>query len=188
MMERQKTAVIDFDNTISGYDKWRGEGIMGPIVPYCKDAVNELKEWGWRVVVFTTRGNVAQVQSWLASNGLGWCKVNSTAHNPPGTSHKPIGEVYFDDRDAHCVGVIPYNWHRAMARVRNKYQPRLDTYIDDAQGWASWYTRYLIAPGVRRRFARELPLQLDLIKLRASGKDELANQIEREAYADPFGI
>ena len=188
MVGRQKTAVVDFDNTVSGYDKWRGENVMGPIVPYARDALNEMLMWGWRIVVFTTRGNTDAIKLWLHKNGLNLCEVNSTAHNPPGTSHKPIGEVYFDDRDAHCVGRVPYNWHRAMARVRKRYQPRLDTHIDDASAWASWWTRYLIAPGVRRDFARELPLQLDLMKLRAEGKNETADAIKREAYADPFGM
>ncbi len=188
MAERQKTAVVDFDNTISGYDKWRGKDVFGPPVPYALDALKELREWGWRVVIFTTRQVTPALRGWLSKNGFGWCAVNSTDHNPPDTSNKPIGEVYFDDRDAHCVGRMPYNWHRAMARVRKRYQPRLDTHIDDASAWASWWTRYLIAPGVRRDFARELPLQLDLIKLRAEGKHDIADGIEREAYADPFGM
>ena len=183
-----KTAVVDFDNTVSGYDRWRGPGVMGPMVPYAKDALEELREWGWRVVVFTTRGHKGLVWGWLEAHGLGWCEVNSTAHNPPECSQKPIGEVYFDDRDAHCVGETPYNWHKAMSRVRKRYQPRLDTHIDDVSVWSNWGVRYFVAPGVRRDFARELPLQLDLIKLRAEGKDEIASQIEREAFADPQGM
>lgn len=188
MPQKRETAVVDFDNTLSGYDKWRGDDVMGPIVPYAKDALLEMREWGWRVVVFTTRGDINMVKAWLAHNGIEWCEVNSTSHNPPGTSAKPIGTVYFDDRDAHCVGAVPYNWHGAMARVRKIYQPRLDTEIDDASTWSSLWIRYLIAPGVRRAFARELPLLLDLIELRKRGKEQLANQIESEAYIDSFGM
>lgn len=189
MGDHQKTAVVDFDNTLSGYDKWRGPKVFGPIIPYAKDALEELREWGWRIVVFTTRGDVDSVVRWLLDHGFGPCEVNETAHNPPGCStKKPIGEVYFDDRDAHCMGKMPYNWHRAMARVRRRYQPRLDTYIDDASAWAHWWVRYFVAPGVRRRFARGLPLQLDLIHLRAEGKGELASQIERESFADSQGM
>ena len=160
-MTTMPTAVVDFDNTLSGYDKWRGPDSFGPIVPFAKDAIDEMHAWGWDVVVFTTRANVVQIESWLNANGLGRCKVNSTDHNPPGTSNKPIGMVYFDDRDAHCVGNIPYNWHRAMARVRKKYQPKLDTEIDDAQVWASWTIAWFIAPRERRAFRQSLPLFFD---------------------------
>jgi hypothetical protein len=160
-MTRQKTAVVDFDNTISGYDKWRGEHVMGPIIPFAKDALMELNDWGWRIVVFTTRGNSQAVYNWLELNGLSFCKVNSTAHNPPGTSQKPIGDVYFDDRDAHCVGEIPYNWHKAMAKVRSKYQPKLDTFIDDAAAWSHWTIEWFVAPKLRESFAKQLPGLLD---------------------------
>lgn len=188
-MQRKKTAVVDFDNTISGYDKWRGDDVFGPIVPYAKEALDELREWGWRVVVFTTRGNTPVVRKWLDANGLHWCELNSTKHNPPGTSHKPIGKVYFDDRDAHCVGEKPYNWHKAMARVRRRYQPRpMDTNIDDASAWSSTWVRYFVAPWRRREFRQILGLQLDLAKMRAEGKDDIANAIELEAYADPLGM
>jgi len=168
------TAVVDFDNTISGYTKWRGECVLGPIIPYAKDALLELREWGWRVVIFTTRGNTDDIAEWLSTQGLGFCEVNSTDHNPPGTSHKPIARVYFDDRDAHCVGNSPYNWHRAMARVRRLYRPRLDTHIDDAQVWSSWYIRWFVAPFRRKKFARDLPVHLDCIQLRIEGKEDVA--------------
>ncbi len=155
-MEHQKTAVIDFDNTIAGYDYWRGTDVLGPPVPYAKDAVLELLGWGWRVVIFTTRGNVDAVKEWLFINHFPSVAINSCEHNPPGCSQKPIGEIYFDDRDAHVVGHSPYNWHSAMARGRHIYQPRLDTYIDDASCWASWFKTWFIAPIKRARFQRQL--------------------------------
>ena len=108
--------------------------------------------------------------------------MNSTDHNPPNTSHKPIGEVYFDDRAAHCVGEMPYNWHSAMARVRKRHRPRLDTHIDDAQAWAHWTVRYLFAPRKRRDFAGELPVVLDCARLRQDGKEDIARDIEQAQY------
>jgi len=153
----QRHAVVDFDNTLSGYDSWKGPDVFGPIIPYAKEALCEMREWGWQVIVFTTRGNDAKIKEWLTEHDLGWCAVNSTAHNPPGLSNKPIAEVYFDDRDAHCVGRMPYNWHNAMSRVRARYQPKLTTYIDDAATWAGPLTAWFVAPFVRRRFAATLP-------------------------------
>ena len=146
MSEHKKTAVIDLDGTLAHYDGWKGENNIGPPVPFAKDALLEIREWGWRLVVFTTRGNVDRVTEWLRQHDIPFDAVNSTEHNPPGTSSKPIGEVYFDDRDAHCVGRKPYDWHRAMKRVRRRYQPPLDTFVDDAAAWSSrllWWTERL---------------------------------------------
>ena len=151
------TVVVDFDNTLAGYDKWRGEDVFGPPVPYAMDAMKEYWEWGWRCVVFTTRGNVPAVEQWLRDNRFPFHPlVNSTSHNPPNTSGKPIADVYHEDRDAHVVGTQPYNWHRAMARVRQLYQPKVDSYVDDAAAWSSWFERYVVAPRRRREFAQGL--------------------------------
>jgi len=141
MSGHRRTAVVDLDGTISMYDKWRGETHFGEPVPFAREALTELREWGWRIVVYTTRGNDSLVHQWLLTNKIPFDTINSNAHNPPGTSFKPIADVYFDDRDAHVVGKKPYDWIRAMKRVRKLYQPKLDTHIDDAQAWAMWPAR-----------------------------------------------
>lgn len=140
-MKHRKTAVVDLDGTLAEYDKWRGEDHFGQPIPLARNALLELREWGWRIVVFTTRGQTEKVKAWLDANAMPYDAVNSTDHNPPGTSHKPIAEVYFDDRDCHVVGQRPFNWVKAMRRVRKLYQPKLDTYIDDAQAWSEWPAR-----------------------------------------------
>ena len=171
----QKTAVIDFDNTISGYDKWRGPDVLGPPIPYAIDAILEMKEWGWNVVVFTTRGNVESIEAWLRKEGFPPLPVNSTAHNPPNTSAKPIAEVYFDDRDAHVVGEMPYNWHAAMRRVRRLYRPWLDSYVDDAQAWDTWWIRWLVAPYVRKAFAASLST---ILAMRQVAAEDMEDDVE----------
>lgn len=165
----QKTAVVDFDNTISGYDKWRGPKVLGPPIPYAIDAILEMKAWGWRVVVFTTR-EATEVVKWLRVNGFPPLPVNDCSHNPPNTSGKPIAEAYFDDRDAHVVGTSPYNWHSAMARVRKRYQPKLDTYIDDASAWSTWWIRWFVAPVARARFRGSLGYWLTDLEIRSNDK------------------
>lgn len=159
MTEIQKTAVIDFDNTIAGYDKWRGEKVLGPPIPYAIDAILEYQEWGWRVVVFSTR-RAERIVEWLKLHGFPALPVNDCSHNPPNTSGKPIAEVYHDDRDAHVVGEQPYNWHSAMARVRKRYQPRRDSYVDDAEAWSCWFVRLFVAPIARARFRASLGFRL----------------------------
>lgn len=140
MSEHQKTAVVDLDGTLAEYDHWRGPQHFGSPVKYAREALRELREWGWRIIIFTTRGDSEIVECWLRINDLPFDAVNSTLHNPPGCSTKPIADVYFDDRDAHVVGQT-YNWRRAMRRVRRLYQPKPKTVeIDDAAAWAGWWT------------------------------------------------
>lgn len=160
-MDHQRVAVVDFDNALSGYDHWRGPAVLGPIIPYAREALLEMREWGWLVVVFTTRGDLNSVRSWLEEHDLSWCRVNSTEHNPPGCSHKPIADVYFDDRSCHCVGETPFNWHKAMRLVRKRYQPSCCTFVDDAAAWSSLLERWFRAPLKRREFARSLTACLD---------------------------
>lgn len=168
-MSHQKTAIVDFDNTVAGYDKWRGPKVLGPPIPYAIDAILEMKEWGWRVGIFTTR-EVEPVIAWLKQHGFSPLPVNDCSHNPPGTSGKPIAEVYFEDRDAHVVGQQPYNWHRAMKRVRRRYQPQLDTHIDDASAWSVWWIRWFVAPIVRARFRASLDYRLTEQEIETNGK------------------
>lgn len=180
----EKTAVIDFDNTLAGYDKWRGERVLGPPIPYALDAVRELIEWGWQVIVFTTRGDVAAIQDWLQRHNFPELPVNSCEHNPPGTSGKPIAEVYFDDRDCHVVGQQPYNWHKAMKRVRRKYQPRLDTFIDDASVWSSWWHMFFVAPFRRWSFRSHLEYELTCEEVRHN--DKLTENQKEQMLLDLF--
>lgn len=180
-MNYQRTAVIDFDNCLAGYDRWRGEDCMGPPIPYARDAVVEMMEWGWRIVVFTTRGNHQLIRKWLHDNKFPVSRmlINSTEHNPPGTSNKPIAEVYFDDRDCHVVGENPYNWHKAMKRVRKLYRPRLDTHIDDAQLWACGVFKKMGAWIERRRFKGILELAMieHEIGSRPLSREKISDQI-----------
>lgn len=143
MIEYMKTAVIDLDGTLAEYDEWVGPDHFGKPILYAKDALLELKEWGWRIIIFTTRGDVVLVEKWLKEHGFPFNAINSCEHNPDGCSQKPIAEVYFDDRDCHVLGEKPYNWVKAMRRVRKLYQPSpLNTYIDDAAIWASFANRF----------------------------------------------
>lgn len=124
-MTHQRTAVVDLDNTLSQYDHWRGEDHFGKPIKHAGDALHELKTWGWRIVIFTTRGNTQKVEAWLRDNAIPFDAINDHSHNPPGCSFKPIADVYFDDREANVVG-RPYDWRKAMKRVRRMYQPDLD--------------------------------------------------------------
>lgn len=140
-MPARKTAVIDLDGVLAEYGGWKGSEHFGKPVQYAKDALTELRVWGWRIIVWTTRGNAAAVALYLENNRIPFDVVNSTAHNPPGCSAKPIATVYIDDRSWYDVE-RRFSWVRVMKRLRKLYQPRpLDLYVDDAAAWAWWPRR-----------------------------------------------
>ena len=140
---RPRTAVVDLDGVIAQYDGWRGSLHFGEPVCYAREALDELSEWGWQIIVWTTRGDVESVREYLDGQAIRADGINTVTHNPPGTSGKPIADVYIDDRCWCSVG-RPFSWLRVMRRLRKLYQPPLNTHIDDAAGWASPVLRFFV--------------------------------------------
>jgi hypothetical protein len=93
-----KTAAIDLDGTILEYDGWHGEDNFGKVRPGCVEALSELKRQGWRIIIFTTRGNTEKVAQYLEANGVPFDHVNENPDQPEGSSGKVIADVYVDDR------------------------------------------------------------------------------------------
>lgn len=93
-----KTAAIDFDGTILEYNGWHGENDFGKVRPGCIEALSELKRQGWRIIIFTTRGNTDGVSEYLEANGVPFDHVNENPDQPAGSSGKVIADVYVDDR------------------------------------------------------------------------------------------
>ena len=128
--------VVDFDGVIAQYDGWKGPDHFGEAMPYAREALQELAEWGLLVIVWTTREDTLQLRDWLTDHGIRPYAINSCEHNPPNTSSKPVAEIYIDDRSWYDVR-RRFSWVRVMRRLRKLYQPPRDTFIDDAAVWAS---------------------------------------------------
>lgn len=91
----KKTVVFDFDGVIHSYSSgWQGlTNIPDPPVPGIKEAINEIRESGYEVVIVSTRtadidGYMA-VREWLEEHGIEVDRV---------CSEKPPAIVYIDDR------------------------------------------------------------------------------------------
>lgn len=94
----KKTICFDFDGVIASYDKWRGFDVLGsPNIEVIK-TINNLYDTGAYITIWTTRPDTPVLRKWLKENGVKFHSVNSTSHNPPTTSCKPIYHVYIDDR------------------------------------------------------------------------------------------
>lgn len=90
-----KTIVFDFDGVIHSYTSgWKGIDIIpDPPVPGIKEAISDIRESGYEVVVVSTRNKTTSgrtaVKNWLKSNNIVVDKVCAT---------KPPAIVYIDDR------------------------------------------------------------------------------------------
>ncbi len=98
---------VDFDATISMYDGWRGPGVFGLPLPGCKEALDELMEKGYTIIINTTRGvDIEQVRDFLIANDIPFCHINENSGSaPPNVGDKKVlADVYIDDRSMQFGG------------------------------------------------------------------------------------
>jgi hypothetical protein len=101
---RQLTACFDFDGVISEYQGWKGVDAFGEPIQGTIDTMKKLKKEGWFVTIFTTRKATPLLIEWLDKNKVPYDSINSTAHNPPNTSNKPLFDIVIDDRAVSFTG------------------------------------------------------------------------------------
>ena len=91
----KQTVVFDFDGVIHSYtSRWNGPAcIPDPPVPGIKEAIEEIREGGYEVVVVSTRcaypDGIKAVVDWLMDHKIQVDKV---------CAEKPPAIVYIDDR------------------------------------------------------------------------------------------
>ena len=93
---RRKTIAVDFDGVIADYDGWKGADVLGPVRPDVRDALNFLRDEGWKIIVHTTRSPEA-IARYLQENQIAFDELNfNSDYDNVGT--KPVATVYWDDR------------------------------------------------------------------------------------------
>jgi hypothetical protein len=63
-----------------------------------KKAMEKFKKWGFRIIVFTVRGNTGRVEEWLKEHEIPYDYVNHNPDQPADGSGKVLADVYIDDR------------------------------------------------------------------------------------------
>lgn len=104
MGKTNKTAVFDFDGVIATYDGFKGFDVLGEPIEDMIQAMRDLKERGYYLVVFTTRPATQTLVDWLKRNKVPYDDINRNTKNPLLTSNKPIADVYIDDRAVRYSG------------------------------------------------------------------------------------
>lgn len=116
-----KVLAVDFDNTISKYDGWKGEGVFGP--PIDKEnmiaELKELKADGWHIVIWTTRKDHNKIRSWLNQLRIPWDAIDHNKYAPENVinSRKIRADIYLDDKGL----FFPGHWSGMAETIKLKY-------------------------------------------------------------------
>ena len=97
-MFEQKTVAFDLDGTILEYHPgMANKGIFGPPIPGMISEMRKLMKNGWKIIIWTCRGNSPELQEHLKKCNIPYDEINvntSFAHESP----KIYADVYVDDR------------------------------------------------------------------------------------------
>jgi len=116
MATAKRTVCIDVDGTLLEYDGFRGEEVLGKPLPSAAEATKQLKEDGWTIIIFTTRGNTDFIANYLKEHDIVFDHINENPNNPKGSNMgKPIAEVYVDDRGLTFTG----SWEGMANKINN---------------------------------------------------------------------
>jgi len=114
MPPKTKTLAVDFDAVISVYKGWIGQGIFGPPVPGAIKHLKKLKKKGWKIIIFTTRGETRDLIEYCQEWEIPYDDINRNSENPIGTNYgKPMADVYLDDRALTFTG----NWEESYKKI-----------------------------------------------------------------------
>ena len=60
---------LDFDGVIANYDQgFKGVGVFGEPLPNVKQTMDKLKGDGWKIIIFTARGELDLLKKYLDKN------------------------------------------------------------------------------------------------------------------------
>lgn len=91
-----RTIAVDFDGVIANYDGYKGPGVLGDPRPDVISAMRTLRSEGWKIVIFTTRGE-DELREYLRKHDVPFDEFNRNSDYTT-NGHKPVADVYWDDR------------------------------------------------------------------------------------------
>jgi hypothetical protein len=100
-----KTIAFDFDGVLAQYDRWRGYQHLGEPIEGMRDVLQMLKFNGWKIIIFTTRGN-AEIAQWCKDYSMPYDYINMNPEIQGNNPGKPIASIYVDDLAIRFTGDI----------------------------------------------------------------------------------
>jgi len=116
MMGHQRYVCVDLDGTIAHYKGWVDEAHFGEPITGVQAALEKLRSAGWKIIIFTTRGNRELIRAYLEKHAIPFDYINENPEQPLGASDgKPIADAYVDDRGIQFNG----DWAATAEEVLN---------------------------------------------------------------------
>lgn len=96
--DKPTTIAVDLDGTLAEpYETYNPDKIEAPR-PGAKETLEWFKEQGFRIIIFTVRGDDELVSTWLDKHDIPYDYINENPDQPEGASGKVIADYYIDDR------------------------------------------------------------------------------------------
>ena len=147
------TVAVDLDGTLAEHGPFKGKDHFHPVRPGAARFMKRLKAEGYRVIIYTCRGDEQAVRGWLADNDIPYDGVNKNPDQPPDTSDKLYAAAYVDDRSVHADGDWDEMFKRVKRRVRtHAYHEKKSVALEDSLELAT-YEKWAreSAPGIPDR-------------------------------------
>ncbi|PTD94720.1 hypothetical protein C9439_01005 [archaeon SCG-AAA382B04] len=116
-----KTVAVDLDNTIFELTEWKGQNHFGKPIEGVKQALNQLREDGFEIIIWTTRFNegkegLKNISDLLEKHDIPFDYINYNPYQPPDMSQKLYADYYIDDRAIEFNG----DWSEVVEKINQK--------------------------------------------------------------------
>lgn len=128
------TIAIDMDGTIAKpYKKFDPRNIPGPR-PGARAAVREFQRLGYRIIIFTARGDKTLVKDYLHKHDIPYDYVNENPDQPADSSGKVIADVYIDDKGIDARQAWNKIKDQTLGRIKKAavYEPDREELVKEA--------------------------------------------------------
>lgn len=120
----KRVICIDFDGVIHEYRGWNGEGKFNDPVQGAKEGIDQIREAGYKVLIFTCRIDTDAVKEWMDKHDIEYDGINEHlvkfSHTDKTPTMKPLADAYVDDKAVHFSA-----WdNQTVAEILNVAKPR----------------------------------------------------------------
>jgi hypothetical protein len=135
--EHIPTVAVDLDGTIAKpYTKFKIDKIEDPR-PGVGKALQTFKDRGWRVIIFTVRGDTQQIKDYLTEHEIPYDYINENPDQPENASGKVLADLYIDDRAVDARQAWPDLGKKVTRRLGRKAAAVEDN--DQEGSGAQWH-------------------------------------------------
>jgi hypothetical protein len=100
--EKIPAIAVDLDGTICEPGPWKGQDHFYEVREGAKEALEHFVKEGYRVIIYTCRGDHDKVKAFLREHKLPFHELNKNPDQPPGSNIKVYADIYIDDRALHA--------------------------------------------------------------------------------------